>query len=693
VVEVTEAAITTRTGSVAVVPRGYRVGRWRVLDEIASGGWSSVYAGVIADGEEAGGIPAGVALKFLPTGTVSPRMHRHLADMVARESRAGSRLVHDRIIRTFEVLIVDDPQRPALDGAAVLVMERAATSLAGLLRQRAGPVPGAPTLIAQICDGLAHMHANGWVHGDLKPGNVLVMSDGTVRLADFGLATEVDGTHGYLPPVGSTDYMPPERWSEPLTERGTAVRTTGDIWAFGVIAYQLLTGRLPFAGGSARIRAVTAADFANGRPGLLHLEAVPPGWRDLIRDCLAPSHEARRPHSAAELCRRIASPAFAAGPTRRSSGLAVRIGSVAAATTAVLVAAVGAYVGEHGRPAPARPGPVPQPVDAAAGAGFTVLTAAMDGGIELNAYAISGPAGSPRARRTATGAWPTPRFDTTRFALADLNADGRDDLVYAVRAPGGGAVHAILSEGTGYRPPVTLGHAAFDASQARLFTGDVNGDGQHDIVILTPHAGSGTNVVTLPTQRTAGRVTLAPDTYRGSADVPFATTSFAVLDVSGDGKADIVFASPRTAGGTTFGAWLSAGGYHSTVTLATSAVNPTMSGLFGADAAGDGRPDLIAVVAGSNGGTAVVVYTTGGTATAPTLTWAVTADSPTTTNFATEFAVTDVDHDGRADVVFASVGSGGITFGELRCATGYREPTPIVGGPAPLTTVHLLSGR
>ncbi len=318
----TEAAITTRTGSVAVVPRGYRVGRWRVLDEIASGGWSSVYAGVIADGEESGGIPAGVALKFLPTGTVSPRMHRHLADMVARESRAGSRLAHDRIIRTFEVLIVDDPQRPALDGAAVLVMERAATSLAGLLQQRAGPVPGAPTLIAQICDGLAHMHANGWVHGDLKPGNVLVMSDGTVRLADFGLATEVDGTHGYLPPVGSTDYMPPERWSEPLTQRGTAVRTTGDIWAFGVIAYQLLTGRLPFAGGSARMRAVTAADFANGS-------------------------------------------------------------------------------GEHGRPAPARPGPVPQPVDAAAGAGFTVLTAGTDGGVELNAYAISGPAGSPRARRPA----------------------------------------------------------------------------------------------------------------------------------------------------------------------------------------------------------------------------------------------------------------------------------------------------
>ncbi|MEU3169650.1 hypothetical protein [Streptosporangium sp. NPDC006930] len=50
------------------------------------------------------------------------------------------------------------------------------------------------------------------MHGDLKPNNVLMMADGSIRLADFGLTAEIDGTHGYLPPMGSVDHVPPERW-------------------------------------------------------------------------------------------------------------------------------------------------------------------------------------------------------------------------------------------------------------------------------------------------------------------------------------------------------------------------------------------------------------------------------------------------------------------------------------------------
>ena len=63
------------------------------------------------------------------------------------------------------------------------------------------------------------MHAAGWVHGDLKPRNVLLMGDGSVRLADFGLARELDGTHAYAPRLGSSDYLPPEWWSERISER------------------------------------------------------------------------------------------------------------------------------------------------------------------------------------------------------------------------------------------------------------------------------------------------------------------------------------------------------------------------------------------------------------------------------------------------------------------------------------------
>ncbi|MGH8896940.1 MAG: protein kinase domain-containing protein [Egibacteraceae bacterium] len=138
------------------------------------------------------------------------------------------RRTHPRLIHLFEMLTVDDPGSPHLDGAVVLVMELAADALGNVLRGHAGrPLPDAPRLITEICEGLAHMHASGWVHGDLKPSNVLIMTDGSVRLADFGLATELEGTHGYLPPTGSTEYMPAERWSEPLGERGAAIRMTG----------------------------------------------------------------------------------------------------------------------------------------------------------------------------------------------------------------------------------------------------------------------------------------------------------------------------------------------------------------------------------------------------------------------------------------------------------------------------------
>src|SRR5204862_1058021 len=133
----------------------------------------------------------------------------------------------------------------------VLAMERAETSVHDVL----GTVsrPEAERIVAEICEALVHMHASGWVHGDLKPRNVLLMADGSARLADFGLARELDGTHAYAPRLGSSDYLPPEWWSERISEQGVAIRTTADIWALGVTAHQLLTGGLlPFPGATAR---------------------------------------------------------------------------------------------------------------------------------------------------------------------------------------------------------------------------------------------------------------------------------------------------------------------------------------------------------------------------------------------------------------------------------------------------------
>ncbi|MEU9831945.1 serine/threonine-protein kinase [Streptosporangium sp. NPDC048047] len=287
------------------VPTGYTLGVWKVCSGIATGGWSSVYeARRTAQGRD--DVPDRVALKFIPTGTLNRRQLGHLADMAHREMRLYERLEHPRLIRLFDTLTVDDPAHPELDGAAVLVMELASGSLADLRREHdAGPVPDAPRLLAEVCEGIAHLHAEGWVHGDLKPSNILIMADGSVRLADFGLAAELEGTHGYLPPLGSSDYVPPERWTEPLGQRGMPVRTTADIWAFGVIAHQMLTGSFPFAGTTARGRAAAAAEYAGGKATPALDPSLPAGWREVIADCLTPRHADRREHSAERLLARV----------------------------------------------------------------------------------------------------------------------------------------------------------------------------------------------------------------------------------------------------------------------------------------------------------------------------------------------------------------------------------------------------
>jgi serine/threonine protein kinase len=224
------------------VPPGYRAGAWQVGEHIASGSWGSVYAARREDGTEG-------ALKFIAGGLLSPSQYAQL-----EEARFNEQADHPRLVRTFETFVVDEPSEPALHGAVVVAMERGERNLQDAI----GDVDPVPVIVA-ICEALVHIHARGWVHGDLKPSNVLLMADGSVRLADFGLARELEGTHAYAPRVGSSDFLPPEWWSERISERGIAVRPTVDIWALGVTIHQLLTGGLyPFPGAGPRARGAAA---------------------------------------------------------------------------------------------------------------------------------------------------------------------------------------------------------------------------------------------------------------------------------------------------------------------------------------------------------------------------------------------------------------------------------------------------
>jgi serine/threonine protein kinase len=302
--------------AVVRVPAGYRVGPWRVTKPLASGSWSSVYAAERhPDDPPADDGPRTAALKFVPTGTLTNRQLAFLADMTKREVSVGRQVAHPRLVRLYETYVIDDEDDARLDGATVLVLELADRSAAARLDTVDGGLPDAPRIVAEICAGLAHLHAAGWVHGDLKPSNVLLMTDGSVRLADFGLAAEIDGTHAYLPPGGTADYLPPERADEDLGRNGVAIRQTADIWALGVTACQLLTGRLPFPGVTSRARSAAAAAYAAGHDGLTLPAALPPEWHDFVADCLAPDHRTRMRHDALDLLRRAQAITGASRPT------------------------------------------------------------------------------------------------------------------------------------------------------------------------------------------------------------------------------------------------------------------------------------------------------------------------------------------------------------------------------------------
>ncbi|MFF7559060.1 serine/threonine-protein kinase [Streptomyces pseudovenezuelae] len=314
------------------LPAGFRIDGWELDAVIGSGGWGTVYeARAVADGTI-------VAVKVLPTGALAPGQRAALGELVAREARFSAEADHPHLVRTHAVCTVDAPDLPALDGSIALVMDRAEASLRQAL-DSAGtgrPIPDALRVLRGVAAGLAHMHGAGWVHGDLKPANVLLGAEGAVWLADFGLATELEGTHAYLPPLGTLDHVPPEWWSQRTGAGGTVVRPTADIWAFGVLAHQVLTGGLhPFPGATARARSFAAQAYARGSAPLRLDAGLEDDWRRLIEDCLAPDHAGRLRHTADSLSARIE---HLAGPRGRRRLLPV----VAAALAAVSAAAIAA---------------------------------------------------------------------------------------------------------------------------------------------------------------------------------------------------------------------------------------------------------------------------------------------------------------------------------------------------------------
>ncbi len=159
----------------------------------------------------------------------------HLRERFRREADLGKRLSHPNVVRVLA--------SGETDGRAFMVLEYVDGGNLAEELLRAGPLPPerVAALGAQAAAGLAHAHERGLVHRDVKPQNLLLAGDGTLKVSDFGVARAVDGTR--LTEIGSVlgtaAYLAPEQ------ARGEETTAATDVYALGVVLHELLTGSLP----------------------------------------------------------------------------------------------------------------------------------------------------------------------------------------------------------------------------------------------------------------------------------------------------------------------------------------------------------------------------------------------------------------------------------------------------------------
>jgi serine/threonine protein kinase len=215
-----------------VAPGQTLEGRFLILEVIGQGGMSTVFKA--RDLENAGQL---VAVKVL-----SPQYSGGVGSwsFFQREAEIGGKLNHPYILR-FIALAPNKHRR-------ILVTEYVAGTTLGARVGGGRRVPEAEALriLSRVCEAVAYLHSQEIVHYDLKPANVMLCDDGTLRLIDLGMAHEIVRSRlalsGPAPPMASADYVAPEQLRR---QRG---RPSVDIYALGAMLYEMLTGYPPFEG-------------------------------------------------------------------------------------------------------------------------------------------------------------------------------------------------------------------------------------------------------------------------------------------------------------------------------------------------------------------------------------------------------------------------------------------------------------
>ena len=280
---------------------GARLGQYEIIRELGAGGMGVVY---LARDDRLG---RRVAIKFLQTGNAE------LTRRFIVEARATARCSHENIVVIYEV--------GELQGSPFMVLEYLQGQTLSSVIRKSAPMPStrAVELIASVIRALACAHEQGIVHRDLKPENILLTDGGTVKVLDFGIAKvlqdeqrdpeshrdqsrpEVIGPAALdmaarTGIIGTMAYMSPEQWGV-----GGPIDHRTDIWATGLILFQMLTGRHPLEtlGGDPR---AWVTDLDSPLPSLRNeAQEIPPELADIVDLCLRKRKEERLPDAAALL--------------------------------------------------------------------------------------------------------------------------------------------------------------------------------------------------------------------------------------------------------------------------------------------------------------------------------------------------------------------------------------------------------
>jgi serine/threonine protein kinase/tetratricopeptide (TPR) repeat protein len=262
---------------------GTVIGHYVIVSPLGAGGMGEVY---LATDQR---LDRQVAIKVIAESVAgdTQRLHRFM-----REARTASRLNHAHIAHVYEI--------GEAGGRHYIAMEYVrGDSLAQRIRGKPMPPSDVIVYATQIADALDEAHNHGVIHRDLKPANAIISSRGRLKIVDFGLAKSLTDVPGSDPSMtthpgdtdigvvlGTVDYMSPEQ------VRGLTVDQRSDIFSLGVMVYEMLTGRLPFAGTS---RTDTVFRITQAQPEAISRYAydVPEDLDRIVRKCLEKAREHR----------------------------------------------------------------------------------------------------------------------------------------------------------------------------------------------------------------------------------------------------------------------------------------------------------------------------------------------------------------------------------------------------------------